>query len=114
MNKDVERFMDGVPAELKSHYDTLHELILSMYPDADVVISYGVPTYRAKSGWVSLGYRKDGVSLYTNGLHHLAEFKAKYPNIKTGKGSIKFAATEKLPVTALKKVIKHAIEHPKP
>jgi len=41
MNKDVERFMDGVPAELKSHYDTLHELILSMYPDADVVISYG-------------------------------------------------------------------------
>ncbi|MGQ0569356.1 MAG: DUF1801 domain-containing protein [Armatimonadota bacterium] len=86
---------------------------MSLYPNAEVVMSYQVPTYRAKSGWVALGYWKDGVSLYTNGPHHIAEFKAKCPAIKTGKGSINFKVTDSVPVAALKKVIKHAIEHPK-
>lgn len=114
MNKDVQRFMDSVPKDRNPLYDKLHALIMGMYPDANVVISYGVPTYKAKSGWVALGYWKGGVSIYSNGPHHIAEFKEKYPAIKTGKGSINFKTTDVIPVAALKKVIRHAIEHPKP
>lgn len=114
MNKDVERFMEAIPAKVRPQFDQLHSLILRMYPDAEVVISYGVPTYKAKVGRVALGYRKDGVSLYPYGPHPLVEFKTKYPNIQTSKGSIKFKTTEKIPVAAVKKVIKLAIEPSKP
>jgi len=114
MREEVQRFIDAVPADRRPLFDRLHALILGLYPHAEVVISYGVPTYRAKPGWVALSYWKFGVSLYPNGPHHIAEFKAKYPAIKTGKGSINFRVTDVVPLAALKKVIQHAIEHPKP
>lgn len=113
MNKEVQHFMDSVPEDRKPLFNQLHTLILSMYPDADVVLSHGVPTYKAKSGWVALGYRKGYVSLYTNGPHNIAEFKEKYPAVKTGTGCINFKITEKIPVTAIKRIIKRTIEQPK-
>jgi uncharacterized protein YdhG (YjbR/CyaY superfamily) len=112
MNRDVRRYVDSVPTDRRPLFDELQSLILGMYPNAEVVISYQIPTYRAKSGWVGLGYWKEGVSLYTNGPHHIAEFQAKYPGIKTGKGSINLKTSDRVPLAALKKVVRHAIEHP--
>jgi hypothetical protein len=39
--------------------------IVGLYPEAEMVISYQVPTYKVGRGRVSLGLWKDGVSLYT-------------------------------------------------
>ena len=113
MNEEVQRFIDAIPEDRRPLYDKLHALIMGMYPDAEVVIWYGVPTYRAKSGWVSLGPWKRGVSLYSGHPHLIDEFRAEHPDIKTGRGSINLKVTDEVPVPALKKVIKHAIEHPK-
>ena len=110
MNGEVRRYVEAVQDERRPLFDTLQALILGLYPDAEVVISYSIPTYRAKSGWVGLGYWKQGVSVYTNGPHNIAEFKAEHPRIKTGKGSINFKVTDEVPVPALEKVITHAIE----
>ena len=123
MNKDVRQYIDATPKDrtgrkladgrqAKRLFDNLQALILDTYPRAEVVISYQIPTYKAKSGWVALGYWSGGVSLYTNGPQHTEEFKTKYPAIKTGKGSINFRLTDSVPATALKKVIRHPIEHP--
>lgn len=65
MNKEVQRYMDAVPEEQRPLFDKLYALIMGLYPNAEVVISYQIPTYRVKSGWVALGYWKDDVSLYT-------------------------------------------------
>ena len=123
MNKDVRQYIDATPKDrtgrkladgrqAKRLFDNLQALILDTYPRAEVVISYQIPTYKAKSGWVALGYWSGGVSLYTNGPQHIEEFKTKYPAVKTGKGSINFRLTDSVPVRALRKVIRHAIEHP--
>lgn len=111
MNEDVERYIDAVQDERRALFDKLQALIMGLYPNAEAVISYQIPTYKAKSGWVGLGYWKEGVSLYTNGPQHIAEFKTEYPAIKTGKASINFKVTDVVPEAALKKVIKHAVEH---
>ena len=112
MNKDVQRYIDAVPDDRKPLFERLQALILGLYPEAEIVISYQVPHYRAKSGGVALGYWKKGVSVYV-GTRPIAEFKVRYPAIKTGKGSINFKVTDAVPVAALKKVVRHAIEHPK-
>jgi len=114
MDEQVQAYLDAVPEDRKPLFEALHALILSLYPDAEVTLSYRMPTYKAKSGWVALGYRKDGVSLYTCGAHHLAAFRARHPKIKTGTGCINFRTGDPLPLPALKQVIRHAIEHPKP
>lgn len=113
MNEGVQRYFDMVPEERRPLFDKLHALIMGLYPNAEVVIWYGMPTYRAKSGWVALANQKHYVSLYTNSEHHIAEFNAKYPAIKTGKACINFRDTDPVPLIALKKVVRHAIEHPK-
>ena len=109
---NVKHYIDAVQDERRQLFDTLQTMIMDLYPDADVVMSYKIPTYKVKPGWVALGYWKNGVSLYTNGPHHIMEFEKKYPAIKTGKGSINFKITDVVPETDLKQVIKHAVENP--
>jgi uncharacterized protein YdhG (YjbR/CyaY superfamily) len=113
MNKEVQRYIDALPEDRRPLFDKLQALILGLYPDAEVLMWYRMPTYRAKSRWVALANQKHYVSLYTNGAHHIADFKARYPRIKTGTGCINLKVTDQLPVAALKKVITHAIEHPR-
>ena len=113
MNKEVQQFVDSVSDDRRGLYEKLEALIMGMYPSAEVVITYGIPTYKAKGGLVGLGYWKDGVSFFPFGGKYLDEFRAKYPAIKTGKGTINFKLTDKIPVGALKKIIKLAIEQPK-
>ncbi|MHB0856633.1 MAG: DUF1801 domain-containing protein [Anaerolineae bacterium] len=110
MNDQVQRFMNAVPEDRKPLFDRLHALILSLYPDAQIVISYQVPTYKVKSGWVALGYWKAGVSLYTNNPQHIAEFAARHPHIKTNKASINLKLTDEVPMEDLEQVIRHAME----
>lgn len=113
MDADVERFMAAIPPDRRALFERLHALVVDLYPQAQLRLSYGVPTYHAQSGWVALGYWKQGVSLYTNGAHHLVRFKAAHPRIKTGTGCINLRLTDEVPVDALREVIRHAMEHPK-
>jgi uncharacterized protein YdhG (YjbR/CyaY superfamily) len=110
---EVQRYIDAVPEERKPLFLKLQALILGLYPNAEVLMWYRMPSYRVKPGWVALANQKHYVSLDTNGEHHIAEFKAEYPRIKTGTGGINLKVTDQFPVAALKKVIRHAIEHPK-
>jgi uncharacterized protein YdhG (YjbR/CyaY superfamily) len=113
MNRDVRNYLDRVPDERKGLVETLHAMITGLYPKAEIDMSYRMPTYKAKGSWVAPANQKSYVSLYTCGAHHIAAFKQKYPGIRTGKGCINFRTTDRIPVAALRKVIKHAIEHPK-
>ena len=107
----VRRFVNAVSDERRAFYDTLERIILGMYPMARVGISYGVPTYWARTGRVGLAYWSGGVSFYPFGGDYLDEFRARYPEIKTSKGTINFKVSGKVPVAALKKIIRQAIEH---
>jgi uncharacterized protein YdhG (YjbR/CyaY superfamily) len=113
VDKEVRRYLDTVPQDRKPIVEKLHKLIVGLYPRAKVDMTYRMPTYKAKDGWVAIANQKRYVSLYTCGAHHIAEFKEKYPGIRTGKGCINFKVTDQIPVTAVKAVIRHAIEQSK-
>ncbi len=113
MTKEVQQYFKAVPAERKPLITRLRDLILELYPDAEELLWYKMPTYRAKSGWVSLANQKHYVSLYTCSETYIADFKAKHPQIKTGKACINFRDSDPVPAAALKKVIKLAMESKK-
>jgi len=112
MTDEFREYFGSASDERHTLLQALHELILSLYPRASQVISYGIPTYRLGTGWVSLGYWKGGVSLYTNGPHNIAQFTERYPAIKAGKGSLSFRLSDELPLEAIGKVIRRAMEPP--
>ena len=109
-NEDVKRFMDSIPSDKKPLFERLQALVLSLYPDAMLALSYGVPTYRVKTGWVALGHWKDGVSVYTNGRHNIEEFRSAHPAVKTGTGTINFRVTDEIPMDSLSRVIRLAMQ----
>ncbi len=113
MNKEVKRYLDSITDDRKPLVQQLHALIVGLYPDAEIDMSYRMPTYKVKDGWVAIANQKRYVSLYTCGAHHIADFKKIHPHIRTGAGCINLKVTDQVPVPALKRVIKHAIEHPK-
>lgn len=114
MNNEVKKYIESIPTERIERFSALHSLIVELYPAAIVDMSYKMPTYKVGGGWVALANQKNYISLYTCGYHHIESFKAKHPKIKTGTGCINFKDTDALPITDIKRVIQHAIEHPKP
>jgi uncharacterized protein YdhG (YjbR/CyaY superfamily) len=110
MDEEAKRYIDAIPQEKKALYQQLERAILDVYPDVEIGFSYQIPMYKLGKRWVGLGIWKGGVSLYTDGPHHIAEFKRKHGSIKTGKGSINFRLTDDIPIDDVKVVIKSAIE----
>lgn len=113
MDKAVKAYLASVPKDRKQTVDTLHNLIIGLFPKARVDMKYKMPTYQFGDGWAALANQKNYVSLYTCGYHHIAAFKEKHPEIKTGKGCINFKPGDQLPHQDLKAVVKHAITHSK-
>jgi hypothetical protein len=42
----VQAYIDAIAPEQRPLFDRLHGLVLEMRPDAEVVISYQIPTYK--------------------------------------------------------------------
>ena len=110
MDEAVRRYIDAIPAKQKPLFDRLQSLVLDLYPDAEVVLSYQVPTYKARGERVSLGLWKDGVSLYTTDPRHIEPFTSKHPTVKSGKASLNFRLTDELPEQDLREVVEWAIQ----
>lgn len=113
MHKEVQSYIDSIPKDRIDRFISIHKLIVQIYPDAIIDMSYKMPTYRIGSGWIALAKQKNHISLYTCGASHLESYKQKHPHQKTGKGCINFRKSDEIFLDDLETVIMHAIEPPK-
>jgi uncharacterized protein YdhG (YjbR/CyaY superfamily) len=113
MKKELQPYFKNLPKDRLNRLKELHSLILELFPSATTSMKYKMPTYEWQDGWVALANQKNYISLYTCGPQHLASFKKKYPDLKTGKGCINFRDKDEIPYSALKDVITSAITSPK-
>ena len=110
---DVDNYIQLTPEQRRKRLISIHRLIMKLYPDAIVDMSYKMPTYRYGDGWVTLANQKNYLSLYTCGESHLESYKSRHPQQKTGKGCINFRARDEIHYDDLEYVIRHAIEFAK-
>ncbi len=110
MTAEFRDYVDAVTDDRRKVILHLHATILRLYPEAEQKISYRILMHRMQPGWVGLGYWKGGVTLYSEAIPMIAEFKRKHPAIKTGKGCINFKASDVLPQQDLEQVIRFAME----
>ena len=89
VDEAVQAYIDGIPAEHRPLFNRLHGLILEVRPDADVVLSYDMPTYKVGRRRLFLGAWQHGVSIYGWGQGHDAGFTARHPALKSGKATIR-------------------------
>jgi hypothetical protein len=89
VDQSVRDYIDAIPAGHRPLFDRLHRLILAAYPEADVVLSYRMPTYRVGSHRLHVGAWKHGVSIYGWPQGSEASLTARHPGLRTSAGTIR-------------------------
>jgi hypothetical protein len=88
MDDAVRRYRDEIASEHLPVFDRLHRLITGTCPDAELVLSYGMPTYRIGRRRLNVGVWEHGLSLYVSPSRD-AGFSVRHPELATGKGTIR-------------------------
>ena len=89
MDDAVRDYIDAIAPEHRPLFDRLHRLVLEARPDASVVLSYQIPTYKVGRRRLFLGAWKHGVSIYGWRQGRDAGFSDRHPELKSSKGTIK-------------------------
>lgn len=94
MDQRVRDYIDGIDPAYRPLFDRLQGLILRVRPEAEVVIGYQMPSYKADGRRLYLGVWRHGVSVY--GWREGADggFVARHPALRTGKGTIRLRPEE--------------------
>jgi hypothetical protein len=93
MDEAVRRYRNGIPSASQPLFDRLHRLILGTFPDVEVVLSYGMPTYRVGHRRLNLGAWRHGLSLYASPTRD-GGFSGRHPELAAGKGTIKLTVAD--------------------
>ena len=89
MDARVQSYIEGVDPAYRPLFDRMHRLIMAAHPDADVVLSYQMPTYKVGRRRLCVGAWQHGISIYGWQQDHDAGFTARHPELRTSKGTIK-------------------------
>ena len=82
----VREYVEAIPPEHRALFDRVHRLVLEARPEAEVVLSYGMPTFRVGRRRLHVGVWKHGVSLY--GWRDDG-FLARHPHMRAARGTIR-------------------------
>ena len=94
MDDAVRAYVEAIAPEHRALFDRLHRLVLEAHPDAAVVLSYQMPTYKVGRQRLFLGVWKHGVSMYGWQEGRDAGFSDRHPELVTGKGTIRLRPTD--------------------
>jgi len=94
MQDDVAAYIEAIDAEHRPLFDRVHRLVMEVQPEAQVVLSYKMPTYVAGTSQLHVGVWKHGLSFY--GRQHGSDggLVARHPHLDNGKGTLRLPLTE--------------------
>jgi uncharacterized protein YdhG (YjbR/CyaY superfamily) len=94
MNDAVRDYIDNIPAVHRPLFDRVHRLVLEAHPDAELGLSYQIPTYKVGRRRLFVGVWKHGVSIYGWQEGGDGGFVARHPDLKKSKGTIQLRSDD--------------------
>jgi uncharacterized protein YdhG (YjbR/CyaY superfamily) len=103
----VEAYLASVPPEQRAALEALRAAIRAAAPDATEGISYSMAAFKWDGkGLVCYAAFKDHYSLFPMSKQVIADRLDELGARATGKGTIRFAYDERLPVALVKRIVK--------
>ena len=97
MDDAVRDYLEAISPTQRPTFDRLHRLIVETFPQADVVLSYQMPTYVVGDRRLHVGAWKNWVALYGLDRQTDGGLVDRHPELMAGRGTIqlrpKVAAT---------------------
>lgn len=89
MDDGVRTYVEGIAAEHRPLFDRLYRLVLEAHPEAAVVISYDIPTFKVGRRRFFLAAWRHGISLYGWQVGRDAGFVSRHPELLSGRATIR-------------------------
>jgi len=101
----VDEYIAPFPQETQRLLQLVRGAIRETVPDAEEVISYGMPGYKFNGMLVWFAGYKKHIGFYPK-TNAIKVFKKELTGYKTSKGAIQFPLDKPLPVTLIKHIVK--------
>ena len=107
----VQDYIDAIAPANRPVYDRIHRLVLASYPDAEMLISYQMPTYKVGDNRLYVGAWKNWVAIYGLDESRDGGFAQRHPELRTSKGTIQLRpdAAAAIPDTEFRDLVRAAL-----
>jgi uncharacterized protein YdhG (YjbR/CyaY superfamily) len=102
---NIDRYIAGFPTETRE----LLERLQKAAPDAEEVISYGMPAFRLKGILVYFAAYSKHIGFYPTSSG-IATFKKELSIYKGSKGTVQFPLDKPLPLKLITKIVKFRVK----
>lgn len=106
----VDEYIANIPKEERSALENLRNIIKATVPEAEEVISYGIPTYKYYGPLVHFATFKDHSSFIVINELILETFKSELEGYKTSGTTIHFSTENPLSESLVKEIVKKRME----
>ena len=112
MDEGVRDYIAAIDPAYRPLFDRLQRLVLETHPEAAVVLSYKIPTYKVGRRRLFVGVWQHGLSLYGWDQGRDAGFIARHARLKTSKGTLQLSPTDAAEVSddELRDLIRAALD----
>ncbi len=107
--KDIDTYIALQPIEVKELLEQMRHTIKKAAPNAEEVISYGMPAFKYHGMLVYFAAFKKHIGFYSLPSGHAA-FEKELSAYKQGKGSVQFPLDKPLPLVLITKMVKFRVK----
>jgi uncharacterized protein YdhG (YjbR/CyaY superfamily) len=105
----VKEYIAGFPKKAQLLLREMRKTIIAAAPEAEEVISYGMPGYKYHGMLVYFAGYKNHIGFYGTPTAH-ESFKKALSIYKSGKGSVQFPLDKPLPLALVTKIVKFRVK----
>jgi uncharacterized protein YdhG (YjbR/CyaY superfamily) len=105
---NVDEYIASFPLETQEILQQIRATIKAAAPEAEEVISYGMPAYKLNGALVYFAGYKNHIGFYATPNGHEA-FEKELSKYKQGKGSVQFPIDEPLPLDLITRIVKFRV-----
>lgn len=104
--QSVAAYLKAIPAPERAALQRVRTTVLATCPDAEEVISYGMPAFKWKGILLYMAAAANHCAVYGAISKAIAADPAPYAKYRTSKGTLWFTPEKPLPVALIKKLVK--------
>jgi uncharacterized protein YdhG (YjbR/CyaY superfamily) len=104
--KTIDEYLAYQPEKVLEALENLRQIIRETSPEAEEVISYGIPAYKYHGMLVYFAAYKKHCSLFAGNGALTEQMQEELKSYKTSKGTIRFTVEKPLPDELVRKIVK--------
>lgn len=106
----ISQYIANQPKELQKGLKELRAIIKKAAPEAEEVISYGMPAYKLHGMLVWFAAAKKHYGFYPNGGGPIKAFAERLKDYETSAGTIRFPLDKPLPKKLISDIVKYRVK----